>query len=167
MEFLKAIYMKWKWNMNHNKNWFDPLKELTSLICLNFVSDNVLNGPLTFSPGYQNYKPTSPWCRARLATALSNLPSPRNPKCAGIPTGFHGVPRLFLYPQVENAQEVLNDSKQMYSCAQSKINSREPSWMVWKYSSLQAVHIKLFFVQFLWPEVENERCHCHRYHMLN
>ena len=26
-----------------------------------------------------------------------------------------------------------------------KKNSREPSWMVWKYSSLQAVHIKLFF----------------------
>ena len=25
----------------------------------------------------------------------------------------------------------------MYSCAQTKINSREPSWMVWKYSSLQ------------------------------
>ena len=61
---------------------------------------------------------------------LSNLPSPRNPKCAGITAGLHGVPQLFLYPQVENAQEVPNDSKQMYSCAETKINSREPSWMV-------------------------------------
>ena len=99
--------------------------------------------------------------------ALSNLPSPRNPDCAGIPAELHGVSLLFLYPQVENAQEVPNDSKQMYSCAQTKINSREPSWMVWKCSSLQAVHIKLYFMQFLWPEVENEQCHCHIYRMLN
>ena len=62
--------------------------------------------------------------------ALSNLPSPRNTDCAGIPAGLHGVPQLFFYPQVENAQEVPNDSKQMYSCAQTKISSREPSWMV-------------------------------------
>ena len=62
--------------------------------------------------------------------ALSNLPSPRNPECAGIPAELRGVPQLFLYHQVENAQEVPNDSKQMYSCAQTKINSREPSWMV-------------------------------------
>ena len=98
---------------------------------------------------------------------LSNLPSPRNSECAGIPAELHGVPQLFLYHQVENAQEVPNDSKQMYSCAQTKINSREPSLMVRKYSSLQAMHIKLFFMQFLRPEVENEQCHCHRYRMLN
>ena len=84
-----------------------------------------------------------------LCRALSNLPSPRNPDCAGIPAELHGVPQLFLYPQVENAQEVPNDRKQMYSCAQTKINSREPSWMVSKYSSMQAAHIKLFFMQFL------------------
>ena len=90
-----------------------------------------------------------------------------NPDCVGIPAGLHRVPQLFLYPKLENAQEVPNNSTQMYSCAHTKINSREPSWMVWKYSSLQAVHIKMFFMQFLWPQVENEQCHCHRYLMLN
>ena len=64
------------------------------------------------------------------STTLSNLPSPRNPDRAGIPTELHGVPQLFFDPEVENAQEVPNDSKQMYSCAQTKIKSREPSWMV-------------------------------------
>ena len=97
----------------------------------------------------------------------SNLPSPRNSDCAGIPAGLHGVPQLFLYPHVENAQEVPNGSKQMYSCAQTKINSREPSWMVWKYSSMQTMHIPLIFMQFSWPEVENKQCHWHRYDMLN
>ena len=62
--------------------------------------------------------------------AQSNLPSPRNSNCTGIPAGLHGVPQLFLYPHMENAQEVPNGSKQMYLCAQTKINSREPSWMV-------------------------------------
>ena len=44
-------------------------------------------------------------------SALSNLPSPRNPDCAGIPAGLHGVPQLFFYHHVENAQEVTNECK--------------------------------------------------------
>ena len=51
-------FMKFKWNMNHNE-WIYPfyLKKKT----LNFVSKNLLNGTLSYSPGYQNFKPTSPF----------------------------------------------------------------------------------------------------------
>ena len=47
-----------KWNMNH-KELISSIKRKKSLLWLNFVSENVLNGPLSFCSGYQIFKPTS------------------------------------------------------------------------------------------------------------